>query len=194
MKRVAFVIAASACAFLAAAQNPPAASQPSRNEGVPEEWDVRTLLGSLKTQAQHLKPILDQIHPENWASQGAPPQYATQWKTCQSELTYLLQTTDAFFKQPERLTLALDTYFRMESMDTMLGSLIEGIRKYQNPAVADLVQGIMNENGGNRDRLREYIRQLSVQKEQEFQIADREAQRCRGILNRTTPTTPRKSK
>ena|SRR5579884_2910551 len=161
-------------------------------QGVPEEWDVRTLLQSLKTQAQRLKPLLDQIQPDAWIAKGAPEQYITQWKTSETELGYLLQLTDSLAKQPDRLPVALDTYFRLESMDVMLGSLLEGIRKYQNPAVAELVQSVMNENGGNRDRLREYIRELSNEKEQEFQIADREAQRCRGTLMRESPSTNRK--
>ena len=122
-------------------------------KGVPEEWDVRTLVQSLKTQTQHIKPVLDQIHPETWVSKGAPAAYIAQYKSATAELGYMLQSSDAFSRQPDRLPLALDTYFRMQSMDTMLGSLIEGIRKYQNPAVADLIQGIVNENSGNRDRL-----------------------------------------
>jgi len=174
---VAAMLAAGAVSMFG--QSPP-------SQGVPEDWDVRTMLRNLQTQAQHLKPILDQVHPENWVAQGAPKEYITQAQNTQAELRYLQQNSDAFLKQPERLPLALDTYFRMQSLDTMLGSLIQGIRKYQNPAVGDLVQGILNENTGNRDRLREYIRQLATEKEQEFQIADREAQRCRGVLNQST--------
>ncbi len=153
-------------------------------KGVPEEWDVRTMVQNLKTQAQHIKPVLDQIQPDTWVSKGAPTAYIAQWKSASAELGYLMQSSDAFSKQPDRLPLALDTYFRMQLTDTMLGSLIQGIRKYQNPAVADLIQGIVNENSGNRDRLREYIRELAAEKEQEFQIADKEAQRCRGSLMR----------
>ena len=71
---------------------------------------------------------------------------------------------------------------------------MESIRKYQNPAVGELVQGIMYENSGDRDRLREYVRELATEKEQEFQIADKEAQRCRGTLMRETPTGTRRNK
>jgi hypothetical protein len=158
-----------------------AAAQP---QGVPEEWDVRTLAHNLDIQAQHLQPVLDQVKPETWISKGAPEAYVTQWKSSEAELRYLLQSSQAFARQPDRLPLALDTFFRMQSMETMLGSLIEGIRKYQNAAVGDLVQGIMNENSGNRERLRQYIVDLANEKEQEFQIADKEAQRCRGTLLR----------
>jgi hypothetical protein len=97
-------------------------------------------------------------------------------------------------KQPERLTLALETYFRMQAVDTMLGSLIEGIRKYQNPSLAELVQGVVDENSANRDKLRQYIQDLAAQKEQEFAVADKEAQRCRATLMRQPAPTGRKSK
>ena len=156
--------------------------------GVLSEWDVQKLMQNLETQAKHLSPVIDQIKPETWIANGAPETYVSQWKSGQAELKYLLQASDALIKQPERLTLALETYFRMQAMESTLGSLIEGIRKYQNPALADLVQSVVNENGSNRDKLRQYIQDLAAQKEQEFQVADREAQRCRGtILKQPAP-------
>lgn len=156
--------------------------------GVSSEWDVRTLLDGLNRQAEHLKPIMDQVKADTWVSQGAPSAYAAQWRTAESELRYLLSSSQALSRDPEKLTLALDTYLRMQAMESTLGSLIEGIRKYQNPALADLAQSLMVENSTNRDRLSQYLRDLAEQKEQEFQVADREAQRCRGIiLNQPAP-------
>src|SRR6266567_6630815 len=175
-----------------------AAAATAQPQGVPEEWDVRTLVHNLEIQAQHLQPVLDQVKPDTWVAKGAPDAYVTQWKSSEAELRYLLQSSKAFAKQPDRLPLALETLFLMQAMDTMLGSLIDGIRKYQNSATGDLVQGVMNENSGNRERLRQYIVDLAAQKEQEFQIADKEAQRCRGtLLNQpagTRPTRPTKGK
>jgi hypothetical protein len=166
-------------------------AQTAQSAGVSSEWDVRKLLDNLDLQAQHLKPIIDQVKPEAWASKGAPAAYVGQWKTAQTELHNLLSSSDALSKDPEKLTLALDTYLRMQAMESTLGSLIEGIRKYQNPALADLTQSVVTENSNNRDRLRSYLRDLAAQKEQEFQIADREAQRCRGmLLNQPAPKKP----
>jgi hypothetical protein len=70
----------------------------------------------------------------------------------------------------------------MLAMESTFGSVIEGIRKYQNPALAELVQAVMGENSVNRDRLRQYIQDLAEQKEQEFKVVDQEAQRCRDTL------------
>lgn len=159
-----------------------AVAQSAPPSGVSSEWDIRKMLSSLDTQAQHLKPIIDQVKPETWVQKGAPEAYVGQLKTAQAQLRYLLSSSEALARDPERLTSALDTYFRMQAMESTLGSLIEGIRKYQNPALSELAQSIVAENSANRDRLRQYLQDLATQKEQEFKIADREAQRCRGVL------------
>jgi hypothetical protein len=166
------------CLFFAVA----AAGQTARPAGVTSEWDMRKLLASLDLQAQHLHPVIAQVTPENWLANGAPETYVIQWKTAQAELQYLLSSSETFARQPEKLTLALDTYFRMQALESTLGSVMEGVRKYQNPALADLMAAVLGENSVNRDHLRQYIADLATQKEQEWQVADREAQRCREAL------------
>jgi hypothetical protein len=154
---------------------------------VSAEWDVSPTLDALSAQARRLKPILDQLTPQEWVAKGAPDTYVLQWKRAQDELGYLVDSAKAVEKQPERLTLALDTYFRLQSLEARLNSLVEGVRNYQNPAVGDLLMGVLAENSANRDKLRQYITDLAATKEQEFQIVDKEAQRCRGVLTQQTP-------
>ena len=179
-----------ACLFLVASA---AFAQAPQASGVKSEWDVRKLLDSLTQQTEHLKPLIDQVRPENWLEKGAPQAYVAQWNTAQTELKYLLQSSENLAKQPDRLTLALDTFFRMQSLEATFGSLVEGIRRYQNPALADLVHAFVAENNTNRDNLRDYIQELAAQKEQEFKVADREAQRCRDALVRQSDVKTRKS-
>lgn len=166
----------------ARAQTPPAAEQ-----GVTAEWDVKALLDSLSKQAERLKPILDQLNPQEWVAKGAPQGYVTQLKSAKDELGYLVGSAQHLTKQPERLTLALETYFRMQALDSTLNSLAEGVRKYRNPAVADLMKGLMTENSNNREKLRLYIVDLANTQEQQFKVVDEEAQRCRGMLGRQAP-------
>jgi len=166
---------------------------PAQN-GVDSEWDIRKLLDALSQQAEHLKPIIDQVQPDDWQSKGASVTYVAQWNTVQAQLKYLLASTDAFARQPERLPLGLDAYFRMQAVESALGSLTEGVRKYQNPALASLMQSVVAENSSNRDRLRQYLQDLATQKEQEFQVADHEAQRCRAaLLQQPAPKTKKVS-
>src|SRR5580658_190958 len=165
---------------------------PKADQGVASEWDARTLIDALSAQAQHLKPIVDQVQPADWVSKGASETYVAQWNAAKAQLKYLIASSDAFSRQPERLPLGLDAYFRMESVESTLASLTEGVRKYQNPALASLMQDVIAENGTNRDRLRQYLQDLATQKEEEFRVADREAQRCRASL--LQPPAPKTKK
>lgn len=162
--------------------HPAAAPPPATDQGVASEWDARKLIDALSAQAQHLKPIIDQVHPADWQSKGASETYVAQWNSAQAQLKYLISSSEAFSRQPERLPLGLEIYFRMQSVESTLGSLTEGVRKYQNPALASIMQSVIAENSTNRDRLRQYLQDLATQKEEEFRVADREAQRCRAAM------------
>jgi len=159
-------------------------------QGVSAPWDIAQVATALATQAERLKPILDQLTPEQWQSKGAPAAYVSQWHAVQDEVGYLTGAATAFGKQPERLPLALETYFRMQAVETQIGSLVEGVRRYQNPAVGDLLVGVLAANSANRDQLRQYITDLAQSKEQEFRVVDQEAQRCRGSLMRQPAPRP----
>jgi hypothetical protein len=178
--------------FLSLASGALALGQTSQAQeaGVASEWDARKMIDALSSQAQHLKPVVDQVKPADWVSQGASESYLAQWNTVQAQLKYLIASSEAFSRQPERMQLGLETYFRMEAVESRLGSLTEGVRKYQNPALAMIMQAVIAENTTNRDRLRQYLTDLASQKEEEYQVADREAQRCRAsLLNQPAPKT-----
>ena len=81
------------------------------------------------------------------------------------------------------MTAVLDTFFRMESVDAMLRSVVAGIRKYQNPAVAELLAGLIADTSTDRDKLRQYLVDLAADREQQFRVMDQEAQRCRSALS-----------
>ena len=87
---------------------------------------------------------------------------------------------------PTTCRTACATFHR--SLDTLLG----GLRKYQNPALADLIQSVAAEDQEDLGKLQDYLLELANQKEQEYLVVDHEAQRCRAILSRE-PATPRKN-
>lgn len=175
------------CALLVVASALQAQS-PQPAGGVESEWDLKKMLDALSSGARRLKPLIDQANPQSWKDADAVRSYAPPWKSAQNEIQYLANTAEQLAKEPERLTLALETFFRMQALETSVSSLVEGVRKYQNPAVADLLQAALVENLNNRERVKSYLIELAQTKEQEFKIMDREAQRCRGIMNRQPPT------
>ncbi len=150
--------------------------------GLAPEWEVRKQLATLSEHVQRFQPLLQQINPDTW--KNAPPGYADQIKRVRAEIGYLLTTTGSLQKQPERLTLALDSYFRLVSVDQMLRSLEAGVRNYQNPAVADLLQDLLADETADREKLRQYILDLATDREQQFRAMDAEAQRCRSALSK----------
>lgn len=159
-------------------------------QGVSAPWDISQTAKDLSAQAARLTPLLDQLTPEEWQAKGAPATYVAQWRNTRDEVGYLVGAADNLGKTPEKLTLALETYFRMQAVESQLASLIDGVRHYQNPAVGDLIVSVMAANSTNRDQLRQYITDLAQTREQEFQIADKEAQRCRGVLMRQPAARP----
>jgi len=165
-------------------------SGPGRAQGVSAPWDISQTLGALTQQAERLNPLLNQLTPEQWVARGAPAVYTAQWHGAQNELGYLMGAARAMQKQPEKLTLALETLFRMQAVESQVTSLVDGVRRYQNPAVGDLLVSVLGANSANRDQLRQYVSDLAQTKEQEFQVVDQEAQRCRGTLNRQAPARP----
>lgn len=182
MRRFALALTLLACLPLAA-----------QTGGLPPEWETRKMLADLAAQAQRFKPILDQVNPQAWVAAGAPETYVTQLQSTRNEVDYLTTTTKALAERPEKLSLALEALFRMQAVESFLRSLGEGIRRYQNPALADLLNGLMSETVASRDRLRSYVVELAAIKEQDLVIMNQEAQRCRAIISRQPAPPPAKS-
>lgn len=148
-----------------------------------EEWDARRDLAALPDKIKKILPVLEQLNPNEWVAKGASDAYVQQWKAAQSEVGYLQTTVDALTKQPDRLTLALDVLFRLQAIDTRLTNLIEGIRKYQNPALADMMQWLAGQNGAVRVGLQQYVQEVAAQRESEWKVMESEAQRCRAQVS-----------
>lgn len=148
-------------------------------QGVTAPWDLKKTLESLQASGNRLKPVVEQLNPKEWVAQGASEGYEAQKKEVLKNLQAVTSIANRLAADTERLTLALDLFMRIESFDLNLQSLAEGVRSYHNPAVAELLVGMRNENGHARQALRTYVVELAETKEQEFKIVDQEAQRCR---------------
>lgn len=154
----------------------------AQSEGLPPEWELRKDLDVLVEQARRLKPLLDALKPGEWVERGAPAAYESQWRSVQAESDYIVRSAGELAKEPERLTIALETYMRWQSRNTLLVSLAEGVARYQNPALADLVRGAMADGAASGEKLRQYVVDLAALKEGQLRVAEQEAQRCRTML------------
>src|SRR6202789_3830567 len=171
-----------ACAVALCGQTPPLHAPPQQPVGLEADWDIAAALQQIGDHAGRLLPALNRIDARSWVDQGASETYAEQLQAAKDQTQSLADGAKALAKSPERLPVALELYFRMQGIDTMLASVEEGMRKYQNPASAQALASLQAEAGANRDRLQRYIVSLAAEREQELHVMDQEAQRCRGTL------------
>lgn len=164
----------------------------AQSEGVPPEWEVRKSLVALSEQIAKFQPLLESLNGQTWKQNGAPETYVVQLSSAKDQLKYLIETSTRLGQQPDKLSLALETCFRLQTLETQITSITEAVRKYQNTAIAELIQSQMSESAAQRQNLRNYVVALAAAKEEQFAVADKEAQRCRDIISRQSPPAPAK--
>ena len=167
----------------------------SQGTGVSSQWDLKTTVESVSRHTSRLRQILDELRAKEWVAAGASDTYVQQLDSAKTQTAGVQNAAANLEREPEKLSLALDTFLRLQGLETVLGSLVEGTRKYQNPALADLISGIAAENSSSRQQLRQYVVDLAALKEEEYRIMDQEAQRCRGLLtHQARPAAPAPAK
>ncbi|MEZ5363843.1 MAG: hypothetical protein R2748_16260 [Bryobacterales bacterium] len=158
--------------------------QAEADQGMLPSWEVAKIAGAIVEHAQSVSQILEQIRPKEWVQDGAPAAYADQKATLESDIANLELSAQALARKPAKLSYVVDTFLWLDRSQSMLRSISSGVRKYQNPAIADLLDSAGGVNAGAIESLKGYMRDLAAEAEAEMEIAHDEAQRCRGELMR----------
>jgi hypothetical protein len=141
----------------------------------------------MSTHATRLIPILERVDAKAWVEKGASETYAGQLQSASVQAKAMADEAQKLSATPEKLAAGLELYFRIEALDRLIANLVDGLRKYQDPGLADDLASLAAENGVNRGKFQRYLIGLAAQREQECAVADREAQRCRGIVATQPP-------
>jgi hypothetical protein len=195
LRRLMLIACAAALGAQTPGQNPQLTGQPIPQQSLPQpvgletDWEIGGVLKEIAAHASRLTPALERIDARSWVDQGASETYGQQLQSAKDQARALNDGAAELVKNPERLSALLDVFFRIQAIDSMLGSVEEGIRKYGYKPDAQTLVGLQAETGANRDRLQRYIVNLAAEREREFQAMDREAQRCRAVV-----TAPRSGK
>lgn len=160
--------------------------------GLETPWDVRKILSDILAQVTQLKPLLPQLNPQQWADKGASSTYVLQWQTAQRQTDDVQSFARQLSQKTDSLSLALEVYFRLEALEITARSLDEGAQRYGTRPLADKLAAYVAYSFDSRQRLRDYLKDLAGSTEQNFKIADEEAQRCRGMISREAPATSKK--
>ncbi|MDP9054848.1 MAG: hypothetical protein M3N93_11200 [Acidobacteriota bacterium] len=146
--------------------------------------DVAMTFSQISQRAARLEPMLRQLHPHDWLAKGAPDAYVAQWNSILRQYGAVQSDMAALAQRPGQLSESMKALFRLQSTHVVLDSLMGGARRYQNPALADLIESVASETNADVDRFERYVLQLADEKEQQFTVVDHEAQRCRATLSR----------
>lgn len=160
--------------------------------GLETPWEMTPVLQELAAHAGRIQPVLDRMDVNAWVGKGASDTYVAQRQSAKEQAGALVTEASSLAKNPEKLSAALQVLFRLQAVETMLGSLVDGARRYQNPRDAQELATVTAQSGAGRERLQRYIVNLAVEREQDLEVMDREAQRCRGILTQAPPKSTRK--
>ncbi len=188
MPRALRALAFLCCAASIYAQDG-ASKQPA---GLETDWEIAAVVRDMGAHVSRLVPLLDKIDAKSWVEKGASDTYVAQLQSSREQAKALVSGAQALAGNPTQLSAALELHFRLQALQTMLGSVEEGMRKYQSPADAQALARLAAENDADRERFEKYIVNLAAEREKEFQAMDREAQRCRGVLTQTPTRAGRK--
>lgn len=172
------LIAAALTAVSCLAQQTAAAPEPVSDD------QIKAALAGVAQHAERIEPMLRQLNPAEWVAKGAAETYVTQWNGALSEIASIKIDMTNLAQQPDRMSEGLKALFRIGSYHQELRSLMGGLRQYQNPALADLIESVAAEDQGDVDRMQQYLLELAADREQRFDLVNAEAQRCRGLLSR----------
>ncbi len=147
--------------------------------GIAPDWELKPQVEKIGPEVQRLRPLLDQLQPEKWIAAGAPAAYEKHYKDCLTSIGYVQNAAARLAAQPARLTLAVETMVRLETLIQLSTSVSQAVRRYQNSAISDLLDSEISAAGASRDWLRQHVSDLSALREKELEVMEQEAQRCR---------------
>ena len=157
-------------------------NMPAAAQDLLPRWEVTALAEGLVEHSKQIEDLLLRVRPKEWIQDGAPQAFVTQHEELIQDIANLSLSAQNVHRNPEKLSAVVDTYLWLDRLDSMIASIANGARKYQNPAVADWLIAAKDRNMGQSEGLKTYLRQLVMASEAEMEIAHSEAQRCRGDL------------
>src|SRR5580704_1740053 len=103
---------------------------------------VTAIAGQISQRSEHLKPMFEQVHAEEWVTKGAPEAYVSQWRSLTEQNQAIEADMAVIGQSPEAMPDIMKALFRVHRFDIDLDGLLASVRRYQNPALADLIESV----------------------------------------------------
>lgn len=156
--------------------------------------DIAAIFTRISTHAARIEPMLQQLKPNDWVAKGAPDTYVTQFNSEIEQIHAIQNDMTALAQHPDQMTECMKALFRVQASERALNSLMGGLRRWQNPALAELIESVAAEDQADLDHLEQYVLQLASEKDRQYAVVDNEAQRCRATLSRQPADNPKTNK
>ncbi len=165
-----------------------AAAAHAQQERIPiDSSEVPSIAGRISERAEHLKPMFEQVHISEWVAKGAPETYNSQWNSLVEQNQAIETDMKVIGEHPEGMQDVMRALFRVHRFDTDLNALLIAVRRYQNPALADLIESVSVSDQASVEKLQQYVLDLADATEKQLSVEDDEAQRCRASLASQPP-------
>jgi hypothetical protein len=177
-----------ACWFAVRGQQPAPVIIPAVVDPVVlEPAEVTAIALDISQRSEQLKPMLEQVHTADWVAKGAPDAYVPQWSSLTEQNLAIENDMTTVEQHPEAMSEIMKALFRVHRFDSDLDRLLKAVRRYQNPALADLIESVAAGDQRGVQKLQQYVLDLASEKERLLDVEDKEAQRCRSELAKQPP-------
>jgi hypothetical protein len=174
----AFPLVVAACWFALSARP----QAPAGDRTPLDPTAVAAIAGQISQRSEHLKPMFEEVHAADWVAKGASETYVSQWSSLTQQNDAIRSDMDAIAQRPEAMQDVMRALFRVHRFDGDLNALLNSVRRYQNPALADLIESVASGDQDSVEKLQQYVLDLANEKERQLDVEDKEAQRCRATL------------
>ncbi len=165
----------------------------TQSQGVPTEWEARKKIDVLSSSVADVEAALGKLDVDRWRKALAPDAYLEQLESAKRQLASSKAALSELRESPEKLSTAFEIFLRFEALDFMLNSVREAARKYEDAAAADDFEAKIGASLGARDQFRTYLLDLAKERDAQYAVLLKEAQRCRTEVN-APPAAPVRKK
>jgi hypothetical protein len=149
--------------------------------------EVPSIATKISDRSEHLKPMFGQVHISEWIEKGAPETYNSQWNSLVQQNQAIETDMKDIAAHPEGVQDVMRALFRVHRFDSDLNALLIAVRRYQDSALADLIESVAVGDQASVEKMQQYALDLADATEKQLSIEDEEAQRCRGSLASQPP-------
>ncbi len=162
---------------------------------VATEWEARKQISELNTATSAIESELAALDAQKWRDAGAVPAYLEQLDSSIRQLASARAAMRELEANPDKLGTAFEIFLRFESLDHLFDSVKEAARKYEDSSVADRLEAKIGAAFTHRDHFRSYLLDLAKERDKQFEVLSKEAQRCRleSSLPKPALKSPRKA-